>query len=57
MLQVKVVGPHDNPVANEPVYLSIDNSQNVVLNTDVKGLASFSLDTSSWKDTVSLQAS
>ncbi|XP_029026578.1 alpha-2-macroglobulin isoform X2 [Betta splendens] len=53
--KIKLVGPHENPIASEPVYLSIDNTQNIVLNTDVKGMASFSLDTSTWRDAMSLQ--
>lgn len=53
--QVKVVGPDSKPVANEAVYLFARDSQNVTLTTDMRGMASFSLDTTLWKDTVSLK--
>ncbi|XP_034459868.1 alpha-2-macroglobulin isoform X2 [Hippoglossus hippoglossus] len=54
--KVKLTGPDNKPVANELVYLLATPSQNVTLTTDKKGMASFSLDTSLWKDTVNLQA-
>ncbi|XP_018548785.1 alpha-2-macroglobulin isoform X1 [Lates calcarifer] len=53
--KVKVVGPDNKPVVNEPVYLFENDSQNVTLTTDKDGMASFSLDTSLWKDTVNLR--
>ncbi|KAF3692590.1 Alpha-2-macroglobulin [Channa argus] len=55
--KVKVTGPNSEAVANEAVYLFADNSQDVVLTTDTKGMASFSLDTSLWKDHLTLKAS
>ena len=54
-LQVKLTGPDNKPVANEPVHLLATPPQNVTLTTDKKGMASFSLDTSLWVDTVNLQ--
>uniref|UniRef100_A0A3Q1I8X8 Alpha-2-macroglobulin bait region domain-containing protein n=1 Tax=Anabas testudineus TaxID=64144 RepID=A0A3Q1I8X8_ANATE len=54
--KVKVVDPQNNPVANESVYMMY-NSQNLVLTTNIKGMASFYLDTSRWTDTITLQAS
>nr|XP_019950554.1 PREDICTED: alpha-2-macroglobulin-like isoform X2 [Paralichthys olivaceus] len=54
--KIKVTGPDNKPVANELVYLLASASQNVTLTTDKKGMASFSLDTSHWGDTVNLQA-
>ncbi|XP_069577571.1 alpha-2-macroglobulin isoform X1 [Brachyistius frenatus] len=54
--KVKVVGADNMPVANEPVYLSAGDSQKLTLTTDTKGMALFSLDTSLWKDQVSLMA-
>ncbi|XP_042270737.1 alpha-2-macroglobulin-like protein 1 isoform X1 [Thunnus maccoyii] len=54
--KVKVIGPDNKPVTNEPVYLFIGDSQNLTLTTDMKGMASFSLDTSLWEDTVHLKA-
>lgn len=50
-----MVGPDNKPVVNEPVYLFENDSQNVTLTTDKDGMASFSLDTSLWKDTVNLR--
>ncbi|XP_020782533.2 alpha-2-macroglobulin isoform X2 [Boleophthalmus pectinirostris] len=56
--KVKVVGPDSKPVANEKVYVTIGKySENVTLTTDQKGMASFSLDTSLWKDSVTVHAS
>ncbi|KAK2847484.1 hypothetical protein Q5P01_010483 [Channa striata] len=55
--KVKVIGPNNKAVANEAVYLFASNSQDVVLTTDTKGMASFSLDTSLWKGTLTLKAS
>lgn len=54
--KVKLVGPGFKPVANENVYVSSSNSQNLTLTTDLKGMASFSLDTSLWKDSITLVA-
>ncbi|KAM4627145.1 alpha-2-macroglobulin isoform 2-T2 [Polymixia lowei] len=57
--KVKVIGPDSKPVASEPVYLQALGSgvtENITLTTNNKGMASFSLDTSLWKDGVSLQA-
>lgn len=54
-LQVKVVGPDSKPVSNEAVYLFAFDSQNLTLTTDTKGMASFSLDTTLWTDTVTLK--
>ncbi|XP_029301916.1 alpha-2-macroglobulin isoform X2 [Cottoperca gobio] len=54
--KVKVIGPDDQAVANEAVYLIVSDSQNVTLTTDTQGMASFSLDTDLWKDTVTLKA-
>ncbi|XP_022625967.1 alpha-2-macroglobulin-P-like, partial [Seriola dumerili] len=53
--KVKVVGPDNKPVANEPVYLLAGESQNATLTTNSIGMASFSLDTSLWKDSVNLK--
>ncbi|CAL9684247.1 unnamed protein product [Knipowitschia caucasica] len=56
--KVKVVGPDSKPVANEKVYLTASKSpENHTLITDNKGMASFSLDTSLWKDSVTVFAS
>ncbi|XP_071327740.1 alpha-2-macroglobulin isoform X1 [Trachinotus anak] len=55
--KVKMVGPDNKPVADEPVYLVAGESQNVTLTTDKKGMALFSLDTSLWKDFIHLKAS
>ncbi|KAM7399816.1 hypothetical protein PAMP_019060 [Pampus punctatissimus] len=54
--KVKMVGPDKRPAANEHVYMFIQNLHNLTLTTDMKGIASFSLDTSLWKDTVFLMA-
>ena len=56
--QVKVTGPDSTPAINEPVYVFAHckgPTENLTLTTDNKGMASFSLDTSLWKDRVSLQ--
>ncbi|KAM9853538.1 alpha-2-macroglobulin-like protein 1 [Aulostomus maculatus] len=57
--KVKVSGPDNKPVASEPVYVLAyaGGTQNITLTTDLKGMASFSLDTSSWKGDVNLRAS
>ncbi|XP_054650365.1 alpha-2-macroglobulin isoform X2 [Dunckerocampus dactyliophorus] len=54
--KVKMTGPDKKPVANEPVYIYGPNSFNLTLTTNVKGVASFSLNTSLWKDKVNLKA-
>ncbi|XP_051934795.1 alpha-2-macroglobulin-like protein 1 isoform X2 [Hippocampus zosterae] len=54
--KIKMTGPDKKPVANEPVYLFAPDSVNLTLTTNTKGVASFSLDTSNWKDHVSLKA-
>lgn len=54
-LQVKVIGPDNKPVTNEPVYLFVNDSHNITLTTDKKGMASFSLGTSLWNDSVNLR--
>ncbi|XP_053176559.1 alpha-2-macroglobulin isoform X2 [Scomber japonicus] len=54
--KVKVIGPDNKPVANEPVYLFIGDAESSTLTTDMKGMASFSLDTSLWNSGVSLKA-
>ncbi|XP_077396695.1 alpha-2-macroglobulin-like protein 1 isoform X2 [Festucalex cinctus] len=54
--KVKMTGPDKKPVANEPVYLFAPDSVNVTLTTNTKGVASFSLNTSNWKDHVNLKA-
>ncbi|XP_070827272.1 alpha-2-macroglobulin-like protein 1 isoform X3 [Chaetodon trifascialis] len=55
--KVKVLGPDNKPVAGEPVYLFASSSQNITLTTDMKGMASFSLDTILWTNVVTLRAS
>uniref|UniRef100_A0A669BD33 Alpha-2-macroglobulin n=1 Tax=Oreochromis niloticus TaxID=8128 RepID=A0A669BD33_ORENI len=55
--KIKVVGPDNKPVANEPVYLFVGSSLKLALTTDVNGVALFSLGTSLWKDSVHLKAS
>uniref|UniRef100_A0A8C4H941 Alpha-2-macroglobulin n=1 Tax=Dicentrarchus labrax TaxID=13489 RepID=A0A8C4H941_DICLA len=54
--KVKMTGPDSKPVANEAVYLFVGDSQNLTLTTDMKGMASFSLDTALWTETVILKA-
>ncbi len=48
-----MIGPDNQPVTNEPVYLFF--GENLTLTTDNKGMASFSLDTTLWKDGVHLK--
>ncbi|XP_034024094.1 alpha-2-macroglobulin isoform X2 [Thalassophryne amazonica] len=55
--KVKMIGPDLKPVVSEPVYLFAYELQNITLMTDKNGMASFSLDTSLWKNSVSLKAS
>ncbi|XP_031697903.1 alpha-2-macroglobulin-like protein 1 [Anarrhichthys ocellatus] len=54
--KVKVIGPDKTPVANETVHLFTGNSLKLTLTTDARGTASFSLDTTLWKDTVDMKA-
>ncbi|XP_077422124.1 alpha-2-macroglobulin-like protein 1 [Vanacampus margaritifer] len=54
--KVKMTGPDKKPVANEPVYLFNPHSITLKLTTNTEGVASFSLDTSNWKDNVNLEA-
>ncbi|KAK7883167.1 hypothetical protein WMY93_029341 [Mugilogobius chulae] len=54
--KVKLVGPDSKPVANENVYIRA-NKENVTVVTDNKGMASFSLDTSLWNNSISIHAS
>nr|XP_057936680.1 alpha-2-macroglobulin-like protein 1 isoform X2 [Doryrhamphus excisus] len=54
--KVKMTGPDKKPVPNEPVYLYGPNAFNLTLTTNVKGVASFSLNTSLWKNMVHLKA-
>uniref|UniRef100_A0A3B3CGI1 Alpha-2-macroglobulin-like 1 n=1 Tax=Oryzias melastigma TaxID=30732 RepID=A0A3B3CGI1_ORYME len=53
-LQIKVVGADGSPIANQAVYLYVQDSLTFTLSTDQNGLATFSLDTSSWSESVSL---
>lgn len=55
--KVKMVGPDNKPVANEAVYMFVGDSLNATLTTDRRGMASFSLNTAAWKDSVNLKAS
>lgn len=61
VLQMKVVGPDTKPVANETVYLFIggqDNSmEKLMFTTDQQGFALFSLNTSLWKNSVTMTVS
>lgn len=50
-----MVGPDEKPIANEAVYLSAGDSQKLTLTTDRKGMASFSLDTANWTNSVGLK--
>ncbi|XP_075891854.1 alpha-2-macroglobulin-P [Nelusetta ayraudi] len=52
--KVKVVGPNNSPLANTPVYLSGPDRQN--LTTDLKGMASFSFDTTGWSGSTFITA-
>ncbi|XP_042342251.1 alpha-2-macroglobulin-like protein 1 isoform X2 [Plectropomus leopardus] len=54
--KVKVIGPDNNAVPNEAVYLFAGDSQNLTLTTDTQGMASFSLDTTDWTGSVNLKA-
>ncbi|XP_034557118.1 alpha-2-macroglobulin-like protein 1 [Notolabrus celidotus] len=54
--KVKVTGPDDKPVPNEDVYLSTTYPDKLTITTDSMGMAKFSLDTSKWKDTVTITA-
>uniref|UniRef100_A0A8C9Y578 Alpha-2-macroglobulin-like n=1 Tax=Sander lucioperca TaxID=283035 RepID=A0A8C9Y578_SANLU len=54
--KVILIGPDNKAVADEAVYLFVSDSQNLTLTTDMAGMASFSLDTALWKDTVTLKA-
>ncbi|KAM4590158.1 alpha-2-macroglobulin-like protein 1 [Fundulus diaphanus] len=53
--KIKVVGPDSQPVANELLYLFVDNSKETTLTTDLKGVCQFSLNTSHWTGSVSLK--
>ncbi|XP_072235418.1 alpha-2-macroglobulin-like isoform X2 [Leuresthes tenuis] len=55
--KIKVVGPDNRLVANEAVYLFVGLSPSLMLTTDTKGMALFTLDTSLWKNSVYLRAS
>ncbi|XP_015807589.3 alpha-2-macroglobulin isoform X2 [Nothobranchius furzeri] len=54
--KIRVTGPNDQPIANEVVYLYVEDSTKITLSTDLKGLILFSLDTTYWKNSVSLRA-
>uniref|UniRef100_A0A3P9KCQ4 Alpha-2-macroglobulin-like 1 n=1 Tax=Oryzias latipes TaxID=8090 RepID=A0A3P9KCQ4_ORYLA len=56
-LQIKVTGADGSPIANQAVYLYVVDSLESTLYTDQKGIAVFSLDTSSWSESVSLSVS
>ncbi|XP_036005772.1 alpha-2-macroglobulin-like protein 1 isoform X1 [Fundulus heteroclitus] len=53
--KIKVVGPDSQPVANELLYLFVDNSKETTLTTDLKGICQFSLNTNQWTGSVSLK--
>ncbi|XP_043975302.1 alpha-2-macroglobulin-like protein 1 isoform X1 [Gambusia affinis] len=53
--KIKLVGPDSQPVANELLYLFVEDSKKMMLTTDAKGISQFSLDTSEWKGSVSLK--
>ena len=56
--QIKMMRPDSSPAANEMVYLSLTNGgplDNWVLKTDSNGMVVFSLVTTLWPDSVSLQ--
>uniref|UniRef100_A0A8C6L8S2 Alpha-2-macroglobulin-like protein 1 n=1 Tax=Nothobranchius furzeri TaxID=105023 RepID=A0A8C6L8S2_NOTFU len=55
IFQIRVTGPNDQPIANEVVYLYVEDSTKITLSTDLKGLILFSLDTTYWKNSVSLR--
>lgn len=50
-----MVGPDEKPIANEAVYLSAGDSQKLTVTTDRQGMASFSLDTANWTNSVGLK--
>ncbi|XP_023817538.1 alpha-2-macroglobulin-like protein 1 isoform X2 [Oryzias latipes] len=54
--KIKVTGADGSPIANQAVYLYVVDSLESTLYTDQKGIAVFSLDTSSWSESVSLSA-
>ncbi|KAL6104971.1 a2ml1 [Pungitius sinensis] len=54
--KVKMVGADGKALANEAVYLFHGSHLNLTLTTDSRGVASFSLDTTLWTDTVHLVA-
>lgn len=54
-LQVSLVGPDNKPVVNETVYLFTGDTESMTLTTDMKGMASFALDTTLWKHSVHLK--
>uniref|UniRef100_H2L543 Alpha-2-macroglobulin-like protein 1 n=1 Tax=Oryzias latipes TaxID=8090 RepID=H2L543_ORYLA len=54
--KIKVTGADGSPIANQAVYLYVVDSLEFTLYTDQKGIAVFSLDTSSWSESVSLSA-
>ncbi|XP_077396697.1 alpha-2-macroglobulin-like protein 1 [Festucalex cinctus] len=54
--KVKMTGPDTKPVAREHVYLFSPDAATLELTTNAEGMASFSLDTSNWKDNVNIQA-
>ncbi|RVE75125.1 hypothetical protein OJAV_G00013740 [Oryzias javanicus] len=54
--KIKVVDAFGSPIAKETVYFYIEGSLEFTLETDLKGFAGFSLDTSSWSDSVYLLA-
>ncbi|XP_015250542.1 PREDICTED: pregnancy zone protein-like [Cyprinodon variegatus] len=54
-LQVKVVGADGQPVANELLYLFVENDKTLALTTNAKGMATFSLDTSRWTGSISIK--
>ena len=56
--QIRVTGLHSSPAANESVYLILiadGQSENWTLTTDRRGMASFSLVTTTWKNIVFLE--
>ncbi|XP_019716916.1 alpha-2-macroglobulin-like protein 1 [Hippocampus comes] len=54
--KLKLTGPDNKPVANEPVYLFSPNSLTLKLTTNSEGMVSFTLDTSNWSGYVNLKA-
>ncbi|MEQ2220467.1 hypothetical protein ILYODFUR_005762, partial [Ilyodon furcidens] len=53
--KLKVVGPDNRPVANELLYLFVEDSKKMVLTTDSSGITQFTLNTSDWAAPVSLK--